>query len=144
MYAKGGENMKKISFIIVLCLLFSFGLNIVVSAEEYAVEPRLNNAINVECSFKVQDDLAIAYILVKGYDNITSRITVNVVLEKKGLFGLWWSDVDEWSASSTNATETFEFTKDVGSGTYRCTFEVTVEGSGGSADVYTKELTATN
>ena len=136
--------MKKISFVLMLCFILSFGMNIVASAEEYAVEPRLNNASNVECSFIVQDDLAIAYILVRGYDNITSRITVNVTLEKKGLFGLWWSDVDEWTASSTYATDTFEFTKSVGSGTYRCTFEVTVEGSGGSADVYTKELTATN
>ncbi|MBQ7344098.1 MAG: hypothetical protein IJW53_04995 [Clostridia bacterium] len=136
--------MKKISFVLVLCLLLGFGMNIVVSAEEYAVEPRLNNASNIDCSFVIQNDLAIALIYVTGHTNVTSKITVKVTLEKKGLFGLWWSDVDEWSASSTNATETFEFTKDVGSGTYRCTFEVTVEGSGGSADVYTKELTATN
>ena len=63
---------------------------------------------------------------VTGYNGVTSRITVKVTLEKKMLLGLWWSDVDEWTASSTNASDTFEFTKDVGSGTYRCTFEVTV------------------
>ncbi len=136
--------MKKISFVLVLCLLMCFGMNVVASAEEYTVEPRFNNASDVECNFSIQNDLAIISINVNGYNSVTSRITVNATLEKKAFLGLWWSDVDEWTASSTNATETFEFTKNVGSGTYRCTFEVTVEGSGGSADVYTKELTATN
>lgn len=136
--------MKKISFVLVLCLLMCFGMNVVASAEEYTVEPRFNNASDVECNFSIQNDLAIISINVNGYNSVTSRITVNATLEKKAFLGLWWSDVDEWTASSTNAMETFEFTKNVGSGTYRCTFEVTVEGSGGSADVYTKELTATN
>ena len=136
--------MKKISFVLVLCLLLSFGMNIIASAEEYTVEPRLNNASNIDCSFVIQNDLAIASICVAGQINVTSQITVKATLEKKAFLGLWWSDVDEWTASSTNATETFEFTKDVGSGTYRCTFEVTVEGSGGSADVYTDEITVKN
>ena len=136
--------MKKISFVLMLCFILSFGMNIVASAEEYTVEPRLNNASDVECNFRIQNDLAIAHINVNGYNNVTSRITVKVTLEKKAFLGLWWSDVDEWTASSTYATDTFEFTKDVGSGTYRCTFEVTVEGSGGSADVYTDEITVKN
>ena len=136
--------MKKISFVLTLCLFLSFGMNLVASAEEYTVEPRFNNASDVECNFSIQNDLAIISINVNGYNSVTSRITVNATLEKKAFLGLWWSDVDEWTASSTNATETFEFTKDVGSGTYRCTFEVTVEGSGGSADVYTDEITVKN
>lgn len=93
---------------------------------------------------KLQKNTAICGVSVVGYNNVTSRITVNVILEKKMLFGLWWSNVDEWNASSTNVTEKFEFIKEVGAGTYRCTFQVTVEGSGGSADVYNNELTATN
>ena len=136
--------MKKISFVLILCLVLSFGMNIIASAEEYAAEPRLNNVYQIECRFNIDNDLAKMEIFVIGYSNVTSRITVNVTLEKKGLLGLWWSDVDEWTASSTYATDTFEFTKSVGSGTYRCTFEVTVEGSGGSADVYTDEITVKN
>ena len=50
-YAKGGEKMKKISFVLALCILFSFGANIIASAEEYAVTPRYNNASNVSCKF---------------------------------------------------------------------------------------------
>jgi hypothetical protein len=141
---KGGENMRKISFALVLCILFSFGMNVVASASENAIEPRFNNVSNIKCTFEILNDVACAYVIAEGYNNVTSRITVHVILEKKMLFGLWWSDVDEWTASSTNASDIFEFTKDVGSGTYRCTFEVTVEGSAGSADTYTKEITAKN
>ena len=136
--------MKKISFVLVLCLLVCFGMNVVASAEEYAATPRYSNVRTVECDFYVENDVAFVVVYVAGYNGITSNISVYAKLEKKGLLGLWWSDVDEWTASSTNATETFEFTKDVGSGTYRCTFEVTVEGSGGSADVYTDEITVKN
>ena len=136
--------MKKISFVLALCLFLGFGMNVVASAEEYAVEPRLNNASNIDCNFSIQNDLAIISINVNGYNNVTSRITVNATLEKKAFLGLWWSDIGEWTASSTNTTETFEFTEDVGGGTYRCTFEVTVEGSGGSVDVYTDEITVKN
>ena len=136
--------MKKISFVLVLCLLLGFGMNVVASAEEYTTTPRYNNASTIDCLFDIQNDVAYIEVNFVGYSNITYRITVNAKLEKKGLLGLWWSDVDEWTASSTNVTEHFEFTKDVGSGTYRCTFEVTVEGSGGSADVYTDEITVKN
>ena len=114
----------------------------VASAEKYSVTPRYNNASDVLCEFNIQNDEAIIVARVTGYDGVTSHITVKVTLKKKMLLGLWWSDIDEWTASSTNASDTFEFTKDVGSGTYRCTFKVTVEGSGGSADVFAKELTA--
>ena len=136
--------MKKISFVLALCILFSFGASIIASAEEYAVTPRYNNASNVSCKFNIQNDTAIIGVYVAGFSGVTSRITVKATLEKKMLFGLWWSDVDEWTQSSNNYTEAFEFNKSVGSGTYRCTFVVTVEGSGGSADVYTEEQTVTN
>lgn len=136
--------MKKISFILALCIIFSFGFNVIASAEEYKVTPRFNNASIVECTFDILNDVAYVNVRVSGYSGITSKITVKATLEKRALFGLWWTDVDEWTQSTNNANKTFEFTKSVGGGTYRCTFEVTVEGSGGSADVYTKELTAKN
>ena len=136
--------MKKISFVLILCLLLSLGMNIVASAEEYAVTPRYNNVSSIGCTFFIQNDVACATADVIGYDNLISGITVRVTLEKKGLLGLWWSDVEEWNATSTKTSDFFEFTKNVGSGTYRCTFEITVEGSGGSADVYTDEITVKN
>ena len=136
--------MKKISFMLVLLIVLSIGTNIIASAEEYGVNPRLNNANNIQCSFYIQDDVAIADVNVSGYNGVTSRISVNVLLEKKGLFGLWWTDVKEWNETSTSSSKYFSFAENVGNGTYRCTFEVTVEGSNGSADVYSKTITVEN
>ena len=65
-------------------------------------------------------------------------------LEKRALLGLIWNDVEEWTATSYDSFVCFEFKKAVGSGTYRCTFEITVEGSGGSADVITEEIKVKN
>ena len=136
--------MKKISFMLVILIVLSIGTNVIASAEEYGVNPRLNNVDEVNCTFYIQDDTAIMGVWVNGYSGVTSRISVNVLLEKKGLLGLWWKDVEEWSASSTYASDSFEFTENVGNGTYRCTFEVTVEGSNGSADVYSETITVEN
>ena len=136
--------MKKISFMLVLLIVLSIGTNIIASAEEYGVNPRFNNVNNIQCKFYIQDDVAVSGVDVNGYDGVTSRISVNVLLEKKGLFGLWWTDVKEWNETSTSSSEYFSFAENVGNGTYRCTFEVTVEGSNGSADTYSKTITVEN
>ena len=71
-------------------------------------------------------------------------LTVNVKLQKRALLGLWWNDVEEWNATTTDYSHSFEFVEPVGNGTYRCSFEITVEGNGGSADVVTDEITVKN
>lgn len=136
--------MKRISFVLILCLLLSFSTQILASAEETTISPRINNASDVKCNFDIANDIAIANVKVNGYPNVTTNISVSVKLEKKLLFGLVWNDVEEWTASSTNSSDDFRFTKAVGSGTYRCSFEVTVEGNGGSADVITDQITVKN
>ena len=144
MTLKRGEKMKKISVILILSLLLTFGTNVIASAEEYAVEPRYNNSNYVRCNFIIEDDVAKVSVSVIGYQNVTSRISVNVKLEKRALLGLIWNDVEEWYKSSNNYYQNFEFSKAVGNGTYRCNFEDTVEGSGGSADVITDQKTVKN
>ena len=136
--------MKKISLMLVLCIILSFGTNIVASAEEYTVTPRYNNLIYADCTFTIENDEAIATVIISGYAGIISNASVNVKLEKRALLGLIWNDVEEWNSSSSDASAFFEFRKAVGSGTYRCTFEITVEGSGGSADVITEEIKVKN
>lgn len=136
--------MKKISILLVLCLLLSFGTSIISSASEYTPMPRYANVSTADCVFYIQNDVATASITVIGYNNVTTRISVNVKLEKRALLGLIWNDVEEWNESVNAASQTFEFTKSVGNGTYRCSFEITVEGSGGSADVITDQQTVKN
>lgn len=73
-----------------------------------------------------------------------SRTTVKVSIEKRALLGLWWKEEASWEASTTETNPVIEFSKEVKSGTYRCNFEITIEGTGGSADVITDQLTVTN
>ena len=136
--------MKRIAFLLVICLLCSFGTSIVSSAEENNISSRLNNVNTVNCYFEISNNIATSQVFVKGYAGVTTGITVKCTLEKRALLGLWWSDVNEWTATSSSVTDTFTFTESVGSGTYRCSFEVTVYGSGGSADVVTDEITVKN
>ena len=69
---------------------------------------------------------------------------VCLCVRSRALLGLWWNDVEEWNATTTNNSHIFEFIEAVGNGTYRCSFEITVEGNGGSADVITDEITVKN
>ena len=136
--------MKKISIILIMCLLMSLGMSIIASANEYTVEPRYNNSSAISYDFCISDDKAIATVYISGFDSVTTRITVNVKLQKRALLGLWWNDVEEWNATTTDYSHIFEFVEPVGNGTYRCSFEITVEGNGGSADVVTDEITVKN
>ena len=136
--------MKKVSFVLILCLLLSFSTSIIASATEYGVNPRYNNSRDVICDFVIINDTGIVSVNVTGYPGVTSHISVNVKLEKRALLGLIWSDVNEWNVSSYNSSDTFTFTESVSSGTYRCSFEITVEGNGGSADVITDQITVKN
>ena len=136
--------MKRISILLILCLIMSYGTGIIASAEEYAVNPRYSNLTYCTCNFTITNDVASATVYVSGYEGVTNRITVNVKLEKRALLGLIWNDVEEWNSSTTNFQQNFTFTKSVGSGTYRCSFEITVEGNNGGADVITDQKTVKN
>ena len=136
--------MKKIAFVLILSIMLSFGMSIIASAEEYGVMPRLNNGITAERYFYIIGNDAVVRIEAYGITNITSRITVNVTLEKRALFGLWWKEIANWESSTTKTNHTFEFSHEAESGTYRCNFEIKFEGSGGSADIITDQLTISN
>ena len=136
--------MKRISLVILLCIILSFGTGVLVKANENYVTPRYANLSYCHQSFYIEDDIAIAQIITQGIPNITTKITVNVTIEKKGLLGLWWKEEANWQSSTTDTSKNFEFSKEVKGGTYRCNFEVIIEGTGGSTDIITNQITATN
>ena len=127
-----------------MCILLSFGINVVALANEKTITPKYNNSRSVEYEFVIEDNVAQISVLVTGYENVTSNTSVNIKLEKRALWGLFWTDVEEWNDSTSNNVHRFSFSKPVSSGTYRCSFEVTVEGTGGSPDVLTKVITVKN
>ena len=59
---------------------------------------------------------------------------VLLMVEKRFLL-VFWNDVDEWSASSTDAEDYFFHTFTLnGSGTYRATFTLKITGNNGTVD----------
>ena len=136
--------MKKISFVLVLCIFLSFGMNIVASAEENSILPRYNNTIRCDKTFYIENNTAYAVVDCLGITGVTTRTTIKIFIEKRVLLGLWWNEVDSWEVSTTDINRIFVFTTAAKSGTYRCNFEITFEGNGGSADVITDQITVTN
>ena len=136
--------MKKTCFVLVLCVLFNFVATINAQAEENYVEPRYNNISNIEYTFTINNDNATAVVFWQGYNGTISHVDVSVCIEKKGLLGMWWTDVESWSTTSYNSYDELVFNTTVGNGTYRCRFEVTVYSNVNSSDVITDEITVKN
>lgn len=134
--------MKRLSLILVFCILFSFISGINAFANEYRVEPRYNNTNMCTYGFTASDGTASAYVSYYGIEGITTEVTVNVLIEKRALLGLVWRDVEEWSVTSTDVDNYLSFSTDAEKGTYRRTFEIVFEGSNGAADIITDTLTS--
>ena len=119
-------------------------MSIVVSAEDIGANTRYNNLGYCYRGFYIQNDMAFITIRITGMQDTSSRTTAKITLEKRALLGLWWKEEASWEASTTETNPVIEFSKEVKSGTYRCNFEITIEGTGGNADVITDQITATN
>lgn len=133
--------MRKISLILMLCIMLSFATGVIASADDYGIMPCYNNVVNVKCDFEITNGTAAAKVIYNGYAGSPSKVTAHVLIEKRALLGLIWNDVEEWTVTSTSYNDLLLFDTQVGKGTYRCTFEVVFEGSGGSSDVITDEIT---
>ena len=131
--------MKKF-IAIILFIALSIGMCFNSFAEGNSVMPRYNNTLNSSFSFLINENgEAKVNIQYHGFNEVTQGASITVKLEKRFLFA-FWNDVAEWSASSENVSDTFQFTKSVGKGTYRATIELQIYGSGGATDVITDQL----
>ena len=119
-----------IGLLMALTMLFT---GIVASASETSVTPRLGNVINYNTYFAISDNYGEVQVTYKG-ESTFARADVHVKLEKRFLLA-FWNDVGEWSASSTNQSDTLShvFALD-GSGRYRATITLTITGNDGSVD----------
>ena len=127
--------MKKLAktIIAVLMVMTMLFTGIVASASETSVIPRLENTSKHSLTFEISGNNGIAQVIYRG-NNEFARADVHVKLEKRFLLA-FWNDVGEWSASSTNQSDTLShaFALD-GSGRYRATITLTVIGNDGSVD----------
>ena len=132
------RKITKTLLITLLTLIMCFNA-MSVNASAAAIEPRLSHVQKVIFSFTASESVGQTTVMCYGIDSF-ERIDVNVKLQKRFLL-VFWSDVDEWNASSTDPYAILAHTFALnGTGMYRATLTATVTGSDGTVDVITDTI----
>jgi hypothetical protein len=105
-----------------------------------SISPRLSHLSDVKFTFSATSSGGHTNVSYMGYSDSFAKADIHVKLQKRFLLILW-TDVDEWSVSSTNYENDLShcFTLD-GTGTYKATLTFTATGTDGTVDTYTKEI----
>ena len=137
--------MRKITKTLVAILLIAIlsMTNVVAFATEGEVNPRLSHTENGGFSFAVVDNVGYIGVTYYGYDSFV-RADLNVKIQKRFLL-VFWNDVYEWNASSTELNGDFYHEFDLEkSGTYRAQFTLLVTGNDGTVDTVTSTIEDNN
>ena len=127
--------MKKITRTLVAILLIAIlsMTNVTAFATDEGISPRLSHMENGAFSFAAVDNVGYIGVTYYGYDSFV-RADLNVKIQKRFLL-VFWNDVAEWNASSTEIEGNFDHEFDLdGSGMYRAKFTLTVTGNDGTVD----------
>lgn len=134
--------MKKITKALVAILLVAIMsmTNVVAFASEEGISPRLSHTNSGGFSFAANENVGYIGVTYYGYDSFV-RADLNVKVQKRFLW-VFWNDVYEWNASSTELNGDFyhEFDITNGSGMYRAQFTLTVTGNDGTVDTITSTI----
>ena len=127
--------MKKITKTLVAIFLIAVMSmsSVVAFASNEGISPRLSHANGTEFAFVASS--SGGYIDVRYYgDDSFVRADLTVKIQKRFLL-VFWNDVTEWSATSTETIGHFDKTLALnGSGTYRATFTLKITGTNGTVD----------
>ncbi len=132
---------RKICFILMLVMILVASLQVSLLASDASLYN--NNTLRTYTSFVISDDgIASVNVEYNGYSNITTGATISITIEKRN-FLFFWSDVE----SETITISGYRYSNELSyqledTGTYRCTVEYVVSGTGGADDVITFEDTA--
>ena len=110
------------------------------NSSQNTVTPRWSHLSDVVFSFAATSTGGHVNVSYTGYSDSFARADIHVKLQKKFLL-VFWTDVDEWSVSSTETEDDFDhcFTLN-GTGTYKATLTFTAIGTDGSTDSFTDEI----
>lgn len=97
------------------------------------ITPRLSHTYNSDFSFNATTSGGHAVVTYYGNESfVKADLTIKV---EKCFLWVFWSQVDEWSSSSTQKNGDFLHTFTLtGSATYRATFTLKITGSDGTVD----------
>ena len=127
--------MKKITKTLIAILLIAVMsmTHVVAFAADEGISPRLSHTSDGGFSFAAVDNVGYIGVTYYGYDSFV-RADLNVKIQKRFLL-VFWNDVTEWNASSTEIEGNFDHEFDLdGSGMYRAKFTLTVTGNDGTVD----------
>ena len=134
--------MKKITKVLVATLLVVVMsmANVVAFAADEGINPRLSHVGNGSFAFAAVDNIGYIDATYYGYDSFV-HADLNVKVQKRFLL-VFWNDVYEWNASSTELDGEFyhEFNITNGSGMYRAKFTLLVTGNDGTVDTITDTI----
>ena len=133
---------RKISLILVLTMILVAVLQFSLLASDISLCN--NNTVRTTSYFAISDTgNATVRQGYEGYSNVTTGATINITIEKRNLL-LFWSDVVSETITVSGIRYSNELTYQLDdTGTYRCTVEYVVSGTGGADDVITFEDTKT-
>lgn len=138
---KGFKMKKTIISCLAMLLCLTMLCSTVCYANDNVISPRLTDVMQITSSFEVNSQ-GVAYIFASytSYPDVVSYVQINIKLEKRVML-LFWKDVDSWSYQSSSVNYATDVELDVGSGTYRTSFEYIVHHHDGTTNTYTEELT---
>ena len=134
--------MKKISFIMAFVFLFTAICPIPTSAS--GISPYYNNMEYTQTSFSISDSgTALVSVQYEGTPDVTIGATITVKIEKRNLL-IFWNEVvnDVYYFREESHAETFVYQLEK-TGTYRCTVDYLISGTGGLDDEITFQDTKT-
>ena len=134
--------MKKFCLIMAFIFIFAGGFSTTVSANE--ITPYYNNTANTSTTFSITDDgEANVSVRYSGRSGVTTGATITVKIEKRNLL-VFWNEVvnDVYYFREASHAETFVYQLEK-TGTYRCTVDYLISGTGGADDEITFQDTAT-
>ena len=127
--------MRKITKTLVAILLIAIlsMTNVTAFATDDGISPRLSHMSNGAFSFAARDNVGYIGVTYYGYDSFV-RADLNVKIQKRFLF-VFWNDIAEWNASSTEIDGDFNHEFELnGSGMYRAKFTLVITGNDGTVD----------
>ena len=133
--------MRKITKSLVAILLIAIlsMANVTAFATDEGISPRLSHMENGGFSFAARDNVGYIGVTYYGYDSFV-RADLNVKVQKRFLL-VFWNDVYEWNAYSTELIGDFYHEFDIEkSGTYRAKFTLLITGRDGTVDTVTLEI----
>lgn len=134
--------MKKLCLILIFIFIFTGGFTQTAFASN--ITPYYNNTISTDTTFNISENgKANVSVYYDGYPGTTTGATICIKIEKRNLL-VFWNEVvnDVYYFREASHAETFVYQLEK-TGTYRCTVDYLISGTGGADDEITFQDTAT-